>query len=235
MESTKRDIIIVGDVHGKFNTLKWNIHDRYKHRDANIIQVGDFGVGFCKPNYYKEELYSLQRDLKEANNQLYVIRGNHDDPSWFKESNHPFGYSNITLLADYSELNLLGKRILLVGGATSVDKVHRLKNNLGYWPDEVFKLNKEFPFKEAYDIVVTHTRPPSCGSFTSTQKVSYWCDEDPELADRLLAEGRLVNQLLAAVKTKEWFYGHFHEHDFREFNGTTFRCLPELEHYAVNI
>ena len=119
----KDKIALLGDIHGMYGRLRWMVkpsNDRCI-TDAYIIQVGDFGVGFYRENYYKFEFQLLNKELEKSNCHLYVIRGNHDDPSWFKETHNPFGYKNITLLQDYSELNLLGKSILLVGGAISIE------------------------------------------------------------------------------------------------------------------
>ena len=117
----KDKIILVGDIHGEYSRLRYNIN-RLNHEDAYIIQVGDFGMGFYKLNYYKNEVFpKLNETLVNRNCHLYVIRGNHDDPEYFKQTNNPFDFSNITLLEDYSELTLLSKSILLIGGAVSID------------------------------------------------------------------------------------------------------------------
>jgi len=73
----KDKIIIVGDIHGAYPRLRYDISRSYT--DAYVIQVGDFGFGFHKPNYYKTELEDVSKTLTKTNCHLYVIRGNHDD------------------------------------------------------------------------------------------------------------------------------------------------------------
>ena len=220
----KNKVIMLGDVHGEFGKIRWHLKNI---SDAYIIQVGDFGVGFYKENYYKTELTHLNERLENANCHLYAIRGNHDDPAWFKETNNPFGLNNITLLQDYSELNLLGKSILLVGGAISVDRRFRVSNK-SWWLDEEFvlKLDNEFPYKDRqYDIVVTHTRPGVCGAFKGFDNIEYWCDQDPDLKNDLIEESKSLDYLYEHTKPKYWYYGHFHESNLITHEDTVFRCL----------
>ena len=220
----KNKVIMLGDVHGEFGKIRWHLKNI---SDAYIIQLGDFGVGFHKENYYKTELTHLNERLENANCHLYAIRGNHDDPAWFKETNNPFGLNNITLLQDYSELNLLGKSILLVGGAISVDRHFRVSNK-SWWADEEFvlKLDNEFPYKDRqYDIVVTHTRPGVCGAFKGFDNIEYWCDQDPDLKNDLIEESKSLDYLYEHTKPKCWYYGHFHESNLITHEDTVFRCL----------
>jgi len=239
----KNKIILVGDIHGAFDSLKHEIKKGIS--DAYIIQVGDFGVGFHKPNFYKDKFTWLNDVLENKNCHLYVIRGNHDDPSYFTETNNPFGFNNITLLADYSELNLLGKSILLVGGAVSVDRRFRKEDKMGvktsqavWWSDEVFnlKLEDQFPYKDRqYDLVVTHTRPGVCGAFKGFDNVRYWCDQDPDLINDLIEESEQLDYLYEKTKPKWHIYGHFHQSLTIIHENTTFRCLDIDECWELPI
>jgi predicted phosphodiesterase len=225
----KDKLIFVGDIHGKFRTMDHECHDRYKHRNAHIIQVGDFGVGFYKDNYYKEHLGAFNTSLEEFNNHLWVIRGNHDNPEWFKKTNNPFDLEHITLLQDYSELNLCGKSIFLAGGAYSVDRFHR-KQNVSYWDDEHFVLDREYQFQKEYDIVVTHTRPLCSGAFLGFKNVQHYINQDADLQEDLIDEGLALDELYKATKPKHWFFGHFHESLTTQYENTLFKALNINEH-----
>lgn len=238
---SKDKIIFVGDVHGEFDTLGYDCK-RFKHDNAYIIQVGDFGMGFCKPEYYRVELTLLNNILTDLNCHLYAIRGNHDDPECFRVTNNPFNLSNITLLKDYSELELLDKKILCVGGAISVDRINRIKrdkkrrryneNSLPTWWDnercvviepDKFKYNK-------YDVVVTHTRPGICGNFKAEYHIEELIKSDPPLRCELQEEAAELNKLWEYTKPELWVYGHFHCSDYFSNGVTTFRCLDIDEH-----
>lgn len=236
LKPDKKSIVLVGDIHGEFKTLTYLITKIYKLENTYIIQVGDFGMGFYLPNYYRTELETLDYHLGKSNNHLYVVRGNHDDPEYFKKTNHPFGYKNITLLQDYSELNLLEKNILLVGGAVSVDREDRLERQRrgkspSYWTDEVFKLDPEFQYKK-YDLVVTHTRPAICGHFKAFSNINSYLIDDPKLKDDLIEESQKLDVLYENTKPPFWVYGHFHESINSKINDTNFRCLDINEFWG---
>jgi DNA repair exonuclease SbcCD nuclease subunit len=228
----KTNIVLCGDIHGAFNKLRYDVNRL--HEDAYIIQVGDFGMGFHKPNYYKDHAFpDLNEVLEKKNCHLYVIRGNHDDPSYFNQTNNPFDFSNITLLSDYSELNLLGKSILLVGGAVSIDRRFRQEGK-SWWSDEEFvlKFENEFPYKDReYDLVVTHTRPAVCGAFKGFDNIREYIFQDPDLRNDLIIESQAMDKLWEWTKPKNWIYGHFHKTIITEHENTAFRCLDIDEHY----
>lgn len=236
LKPEKKSIVLVGDIHGEFNTLAHLISNRYKLENSYIIQVGDFGMGFYLPNYYKTELETLDYRLGKNNNHLYAIRGNHDDPEYFKKTNNPFGYKNITLLQDYSELKLLDKSILLIGGAVSVDRKDRLERQRkgkspSYWIDEVFNIDSEFKYQK-YDLVVTHTRPAVCGHYKGFANINDYIVDDPKLKDDLIEESQKVDILYQNTKPPVWVYGHFHQSIKSTTEDTTFRCLDINEFWG---
>lgn len=231
----KDNIVLVGDIHGEYGTFRYDI--KRLHQDAYIIQVGDFGAGFHKEEYYKEELSHLNKVLEDKNCHLYVIRGNHDLPSAFQKTNNPFDLPNITFLEDYSELELLGKSILLVGGAVSIDRRFRHEGRT-WWSDEEFvlKLEHEFPYKDRqYDLVVTHTRPGVCGAFKGFDNITYWCHQDFDLKNDLIEESQKLDYLYEKTRPRKWFYGHFHKSNIITYRGTVFRCLTVHEHCQYHV
>lgn len=229
--TNRNQIVLVGDIHGEFATLRFKLKAKGVC-NAHIIQVGDFGMGFNKPGYYEHHLGLFNNSLAEDNNHLYAIRGNHDDPAYFKSTNNPFNLTNITLLADYTELTLLDKRMLFVGGALSVDRRTRVLNK-SYWADEGFVLKKDFPFN-TYDCVITHARPPQSGLFSSTHKIKHWIDRDMELElERdLEIEAGLLGELYELTKPANWIFGHYHEGCINITQPTKYRCLDILELYS---
>jgi len=111
-------IVTTADWHGEWNKVIREIK-RLELSDCTIIQVGDFGIGFEKPEKELRTMQYLNATLESNNIKLYAIRGNHDDPAYFDGT---YKVGNIELLADYTILNIEGKSILCVGGAISVDR-----------------------------------------------------------------------------------------------------------------
>jgi DNA repair exonuclease SbcCD nuclease subunit len=219
----------------------------YDIKDAHIIQVGDFGVGFNTFAKEKRMLEAYHPLLVKNNVTVWAIRGNHDYKPYF--DNDPFGFTNIKLVPDYTVLNLEGNKILCVGGAVSVDREFRYtkKQKLGifendtlgvesWWPDELFVLDVD-KVKDLKDIniVVTHTCPDYCppdNSFGFGPFVENIIRQtgDVDLKTDLLLERNQVTELFHILKLNgnnvEYnYYGHFHKSDTITMYGTKHRLL----------
>jgi len=211
-------LYLIGDIHGNFNYLKYMLKDL---QNSYLIQVGDFGIGFNERMNDMDLLEDLNDFLRLRNCILYVIRGNHDNPSFFDGS---VNFDCLKLLPDYSVLNLKGwGKILLIGGAISIDRVYRVEEARGgskvyWWKDE--KVNFD-PVKleeiRDIDLVVTHTAPDYC--FPDNRNgfppiVTGFYKYDPNLLVELTEERNLMTQIFDLIlknnKIKAHYYGHFH-------------------------
>jgi UDP-2,3-diacylglucosamine pyrophosphatase LpxH len=224
-------LIFIGDVHGEFYDLTHKLAN-HNIRSSTFIQVGDFGVGF-KSNKENEikQLGKLNDRLKADGNVMYVIRGNHDDPAYFDGQ---VAYSNLIFLKDYSLLEIEDKKILLAGGAISIDRNSR-KLNVNYWENEEFALSESM-LKAALkrvkklDIVVTHSAPSEFEPRELGKIVWEYCVYDSGLIHELKKErGRhsLLMNILAGLKLKptHWYYGHFHYSYHNNYGGLKYRVL----------
>jgi DNA repair exonuclease SbcCD nuclease subunit len=236
----------LGDIHGNFNVIHQYVK-MYDIKDAHIIQVGDFGVGFNTFAKEKRMIEAYHPLLVKNNVTVWAIRGNHDYKPYF--DNDPFGFTNIKLVPDYTVLNLEGNKILCVGGAVSVDREFRYtkKQKLGifendtlgvesWWPDELFVLDVD-KVKDLKDIniVVTHTCPDYCppdNSFGFGPFVENIIRQtgDVDLKTDLLLERNQVTELFHILKLNgnnvEYnYYGHFHKSDTITMYGTKHRLL----------
>jgi UDP-2,3-diacylglucosamine pyrophosphatase LpxH len=222
----------IGDVHGDFNSLLTKIKGNNINH-SNLIQVGDFGLGFQSLNDDMSFLKKLNVFLLKSSNHLYVIRGNHDDPAFFDGS---IKRSNIHLLPDYSVITLEGKTLLMAGGAISIDRKVR-KVGLNYWPQEFFKFDQEklnliIGAHEKLDVIVTHTAPSFISPQTYDPLVLRYAKGDETLLQELEAERKLVDQFYSIVKSKtptHWYYGHFHYSHTELYDNIRFTILNENE------
>jgi len=242
----KERILYLGDLHGNFNLVHQYVK-MYDIRDAHIIQVGDFGVGFQPLRKEQRVLEMLHPLLVKNNVHLWAIRGNHDYKPYF--DNDPFGFTNIHLVKDYTVLNLGEKNILCVGGAVSVDRTWRYtkRQRVGifdetqvgvesWWSDELFVLDYEkVKDLKNIDIVVTHTCPDYCppdNTFGFGPFVEGIIKDtgDVELKTDLLVERNQVTDLFHLLRLNgnditNNYYGHFHKSDFITMYGTKHRLL----------
>ncbi len=210
-------ILFIGDVHGTFDVLDM-LYDEFT--PDYIVQCGDFGI-------WNKYTHSLLRYSGKA--PVYFIRGNHENHDWLdelygtdngisaihsleKEFTHA---KNVFLCNSGTILKLGSKKILMLGGADSIDKERRLEGK-SWWRQEI-------PSKECQknvlsadykdvDIVVSHTSPlfvqnemdlpPPPNRFTS----------DPNYHDPTT---NYLEECYNYIKSKEnklnlWLYGHFH-------------------------
>lgn len=237
-------ILFLGDLHGNFSLIHQYVKN-YDIKDAHIIQVGDFGVGFALLDKERRAL-GMFHDLFVKNNVIvWAIRGNHDFKPYF--DNDPFGFSNIRLVPDYTVLELEGKKILCVGGAVSVDREWRYTGaqrrgefdvvpGQSWWKDEVFVLEKEKVVDlKGINIVVTHTCPSYCPpdntfGFGSFVEGIIRDTGDVELKTDLNVERQAMNDLFHYLKINgnnidNHYYGHYHKSEVQNYDGIVHRML----------
>ena len=232
----------LGDIHGDFYVIEKFCRKNEEKKHINLIQIGDFGAGFGANSDFIQVMDYLNTILAEFNVTLYVMRGNHDDPQYF-DGGYNF-WSNLKFMKDYSVLELEGKRVLLFGGAISIDRLARTEG-VSYWKDEVYVLDEE-KLKTIYniDIVVTHNSPHFCQPRGFNNLVYSFASGDPDLLGDLTYERNLLTQTYALLKKNgnpmsKWFYGHFHHnhtemYEDTEFNLLTINKFYELENESGN-
>jgi hypothetical protein len=162
--------------------------------DSLFIIAGDCGLGFNKPKYYEDLFEKFNKILSYNNTYVVMVRGNHDDPAYF--DGERVNLSNIKAVPDYSVINANDKNILCVGGAISLDRTWRIKqeeriNRFStskkksiYWKDEAPIFNKEALDKVTnstkIDYVVSHSAP----SFVNPENhigIDEWSVDDKTL------------------------------------------------------
>jgi DNA repair exonuclease SbcCD nuclease subunit len=214
-----KSIIFLGDIHGNWNQLLFKIKLK-KISNANIISVGDLGVGF-KPNQDMVTYGLLDKEFKQNNINFYSIRGNHDDPSAFKR-NDRICLDNFELVEDYSVFEYDSKLIQLIGGAVSIDRTGRTVG-VSYWENEGVVFNRDACKK--VDILVTHTAPSFCAPQKFNEMVYGWAREDAYLLEDLTDERAVMDEIFKICSPKYHFYGHFHFPSTEIINECTHKLL----------
>jgi len=254
VEELQKGFIVIGDTHGNHRFISHRIKS-LKLSNFILLHVGDFGVGFEK-NHHTEllELRRLNDTLASFNSHLYVIRGNHDDPNYFTGEHN---YSHLHLMPDYSVIDVNGDKILMVGGAVSIDRKQRKNDMLAnsvkgidqpsYWYDEIFKLDVD-KLKDLEDItyVVTHSCPKYVSPINDFNNhfgshgmlVEHFVVEgDSTLKNDLNIErediATMYDILVQKNKIKKWFYGHFHTSNAEYYGETDFITVNINQFYNV--
>jgi 3-oxoacid CoA-transferase subunit A len=146
----------------------------YDPNETAIIILGD--VGF---NYYKNKKdQKLKHHAAQFGYTLYCLRGNHEDRAVFCKDvdvvYDSFVYGNVYQEKEFpnikyfsdevAEYHIMGKRVLCIPGAYSVDKWYRLQNGWTWFAqeqlseEEMLYAEKAFSGKY-YDFVFSHAAP----------------------------------------------------------------------------
>ena len=207
------EVLLVGDIHGELKTIVWKLTQQYKVKDRNVIFLGDFGVGFGRPGSLKHEYQKIERKLEKNNLTFWVLRGNHDDPSYF-DGQHDL--PRIKFLQDHQVIEIGGWKVYPIGGAQSTDQEWRVSKNqemerLGsslrcWWPGESVVQKDPTEIPPYSDLVISHTAPidfsPTCSRLG---------DMSTEVYEKIVQERVYLSTVLHETRTKYWFYGHFHK------------------------
>jgi UDP-2,3-diacylglucosamine pyrophosphatase LpxH len=241
-----REKWVLGDVHGEWSVIlnhlnKVSDFDFIEKTEVCYIQVGDFGIGYNKIENELAKLKILDQNLRNKNSDLFIIRGNHDDPKFFKENElleFKNELTNIHFVPDYTVLNIDGDNILFIGGAVSIDRKWTQFRGGKWWEDEVvnFDFDKIKNFTDI-DRVICHTAPDFVEPLGFNQLVYNFALNDDVLLEDLTIERanmtKMITKLMNNNQIKTFLYGHFHAHNKFRHNDCDFIGLNINQFYNL--
>ena len=224
------DLYVVGDIHGQYKELVFRITQKYKIQDANILVLGDFGIGFDKtmPDLYKWS----EEKLKKNNIEIDVLRGNHDNPEYF-DGEHD--YERLKFLKDHETYNLANHDVYIIGGANSIDleytdemgrEKHRIEG-VDWWAGEdIIRKKENLPLR--VDIIASHSCPLSFDPVSQRQ-----AQTSEKQYEKILEERKYLDFILKEINSDYWYYGHYHKSFSGSYGKLLYRCLTPLEFFLV--
>lgn len=217
------------------------------YSDAIIISVGNNQIGFNSDSYYEKVFGKMNEILVKNNTALLFIRGNNDDPSFFREEK--INFSNVKTIPDYSIIKTKYGNILCVGGGLSVDRVWRKKQQdrlssissnkkkILYWKDEmpIFDGDKMNELSESgikISGVVSHVAPTFAFPDIA-DSLDDWCSKDVDLAHDIENERLVMDKIYDTLRSMRnrpsfWFYGHYKVDNAEHRANILFRAMPPL-------
>lgn len=232
----KRNLVLVGDIHGEYRTLVWKITNQYQMKDTDIVVLGDFGVGF--DNTMTHNYKWSEKKLEDSGNMIYTLRGNHDDPLYFTDESK-YSYPRLIFMEDYKLYTLGDDRVILpIGGANSIDIEDRLKNNqkwasMGsdrrcWWEDEDVKRVDPETLPLKVDIILSHESPLVFDPIPSRPDIC-----PVYQYEKILSTRKYLSTIIDKTNTDNWFFGHYHTHLSGTYGKVLWRCLDIMEFYQA--
>ena len=200
---------ITGDTHRDFTS----VHDLPK--GSTLIILGDAGI-----NYFLNE---EDKELKEYLNSLDItflcIQGNHEErpeniPTY--KENKMYGgkvfieddYPNLIFLKNGEIYTINNKKVLVIGGAYSIDKNIRLLYGWHWFKDEQLSKSEMNTILEKYqgthvDVILSHTSPKK---FEPVEV--FLSGIDQKTVDKTMEE--FLDTVEETIKYDKWYCGHYH-------------------------
>ena len=204
-------IYITGDTHREF----YRLHNIEQNKDNTLIILGDAGINY----YLNEEDKKLKEYLNDYNIKLFYIQGNYEERpeniSTYKEVDMFGGkvfieenYQNLIFAKNGELYNIDNKKVLVIGGAYSIDKDYRLTYGHQWFKDE--QLSKEEmnnilnKYKDKHiDIILSHTCPLK---YEPTEVFMKGIDQSK--VDKTMEI--FLNKVEENVNYDKWYCGHYH-------------------------
>lgn len=203
-------IYVTGDLHGgrgyRFNNV--DIRD-----DDYVIICGDFGKVWDDTSVEKKEL-----DLFSKKKGTYLfVDGNHEnfpliysypEEEWNGGKIHRIRHNILHLERGYV-FTIEGKKIFVMGGGTSIDKMYRI-DGISWWKEEM-PTREEFDrgfsnldkVNWKVDYVCTHAAPNNAHDLVIKRMNSTYKTHDDLTC--------YLESIDSKLEYKQWFFGHYHQ------------------------
>lgn len=204
-------IYITGDTHGEFSRLS---HLKQTNEDM-IIVLGDAGINYYLNNKDDE----LKKIIGLYGIKLFCVQGNHEErPENIKSYKEVemFGgkvfieekYPYIIFAKNGECYNIGGKKVLVIGGAYSIDKNYRLINGYQWFKDEQLTEDEKENMLKKYkgkhvDIILSHTCPLK---YEPVETFPIFMDQTK--VDKSME--KFLDIVEETIDYDKWYCGHYH-------------------------
>ena len=210
-------IWITGDTHGCFTWLEGFCQEKRTTTDDVLIILGDAGINYYGPS--RDDC--LKEWLAQQPITLLCIHGNHEmrPENLYTYERVPWHggevwqeplFPMLLFARDGEVYDLEGVQTLVIGGAYSVDKMRRVAQKDGWWPDEQPDAAIRARVEAALEMrdwqigaILSHTCPLRC------EPVEMFLPNiDQSRVDKTTEAW--LNTLEDKATYRRWFCGHFH-------------------------
>ena len=210
-------IYITGDKHADFREVFHFCYANETTLEDTLIVLGDSGINY----YASDKDYILKNSLSQYPITFFCIHGNHEERPENIESYktkkfhngivyYEEDYPNILFAKDGEVYDFNNHKVLVTGGAYSVDKYFRLAHGYNWYESEqpntkiknkVKKVLKDFDNK--IDVILSHTCPYKC-----LPREMFLEGIDQSTVDN--STEYFLDEIEANVDYDLWYCGHYH-------------------------
>lgn len=221
-------VYVTGDLHGDFERVSRLCVEQQTTKHDVLIVLGDAGI-----NYWGDKRDRQNKEfLQSLPITLFCIHGNHENrprnidsyriidmadvsplPNCCGPVYQEPDFPNILFAIDGAEYIFDYTPVLTLGGAYSVDKIHRLKNGLNWWPDEQMDEERMSLVRELISIcrlydhsipyILSHTCPEK---YVPTEAFLPYVDQSS--VDRRTE--KFFDEVHEMLPEATWLCGHWH-------------------------
>ena len=210
-------IYITGDTHGQFGRINRFTQLANTTTDDIMIILGDAGLNY----YLSDQDDTRKKEVSKIPLTFFCIHGNHEERPNLIGTYHEITwhggivyvedkYPNILFAKDGEVYDFDGKSAIVIGGAYSVDKFHRLARGWNWFeseqPDEETKnkiWHKLMSLNWKIDYVLSHTCPLK---YEPVEVFLPFIDQSD--VDKSTEE--FLNDVENALEYEKWYCGHYH-------------------------
>ena len=210
-------VYITGDKHGDYSdVLSFCFNFETSIKDILII-LGDAGINY----FLNEKDYVLKENLSHYPLTLFCIHGNHEERpyniSTYETKKFHNGlvyyekkYPNVLFASDGEVYTFNKKKVLVIGGAYSIDKGFRLSHGYKWYaseqPSEEIKKHIRNVIKQnnyKINTILSHTCP-----FKYIPYEAFISGIDQSKVDN--STEHFLNEIENSIAYNEWYCGHYH-------------------------
>ena len=209
-------IYITGDTHGNFQRIKEFCQEQQTTTNDYLIILGDAGI-----NYFGVSDNKLKEELTKIPITFLCVYGNHEerpeniktyqeinlfDGIMYQEKNYP----NLLFFKDSEIYTILNKKVLVIGGAFSVNKDLMIERGYKWFkdeqPSELIKKQTLNNLKEnnyQVDYILSHTCP-----YKYLPYEMFYVGVNQDKVDQ--STEKFLDLIEELTDYHKWYCGHFH-------------------------
>lgn len=209
-------IYITGDTHGNFQRIKEFCKKQQTTTNDYLIILGDAGI-----NYFGDHDNKLKEELTKIPITFLCVYGNHEerpeniktyqeinlfDGIMYQEKNYP----NLLFFKDSEVYTILNKKVLVIGGAFSVNKDLMIERGYKWFkdeqPSELIKKQTLNNLKEnnyQVDYILSHTCP-----YKYLPYEMFYIGVNQDKVDQ--STEKFLDLIEELTNYHKWYCGHFH-------------------------